>query len=114
MCRWPRATVPSTTGRADRPSPKKSVAAKGLYRGWLCMSCRQPAKPKTPASNRCLRRHIHHLPRIHALQKMPRGVGIKLRIRRFYAQEKLVSRGTREFFYIKDWVIRLGQSIEHE
>ena len=42
-CSVPRATVPSTSGRALDPSRKNSDARSGLYFGWLCMSWRQPA-----------------------------------------------------------------------
>src|ERR1022692_1943307 len=40
--RWPRATVPSVMGRAERPSAKKSLGRKGMYFGWSCMSWRHP------------------------------------------------------------------------
>src|ERR1017187_9688434 len=39
--RWPRATVPSVMGRAERPSAKKSLGRSGTYFGWSCMSWRQ-------------------------------------------------------------------------
>src|SRR5450759_3125955 len=39
--RWPRATVPSVMGRAERPSAKKSLGRRGTYFGWSCMSWRQ-------------------------------------------------------------------------
>src|ERR1035441_7686143 len=39
--RWPRATVPSVMGRAERPSAKKSLGRSGMYFGWSCMSWRQ-------------------------------------------------------------------------
>src|ERR1035438_8173304 len=39
--RWPRATVPSAMGRAERPSVKKSLGRSGMYFGWSCMSWRQ-------------------------------------------------------------------------
>src|SRR5450631_3217462 len=39
--RWPRATVPSVMGRAERPSAKKSLGRRGMYFGWSCMSWRQ-------------------------------------------------------------------------
>src|ERR1017187_728631 len=41
--RWPRATVPSVMGRAERPSVKKSLGRRGMYFGWSCMSWRQAA-----------------------------------------------------------------------
>src|SRR5205823_8538338 len=39
--RWPRATVPATSGREARPSSKKLLRASGLYLGWSCISWRQ-------------------------------------------------------------------------
>jgi hypothetical protein len=39
--RWPRATVPSVMGRAERPSAKNSLGRSGMYFGWSCMSWRQ-------------------------------------------------------------------------
>src|SRR2546425_7088278 len=40
--RLPRGTVPTTKGRADRPSSKNVLAVSGLYFGWSAICCRQP------------------------------------------------------------------------
>src|SRR5688500_11132934 len=42
-CSVPRATVPSTSGRALPPSVKNAVPRSPRYFGWWCMSWRQPA-----------------------------------------------------------------------
>src|SRR4029079_14848109 len=41
--RCPRATVPSTSGRADRESPKNADSRSGTYFGWSCISLRHGA-----------------------------------------------------------------------
>src|SRR5579885_2353878 len=79
----PRGTVCSTSGRSERPSPKKSVGARGLNLGWSAMSWRQPprnAKQKTaPAQTRIffsealLIVHLGDVLRFQALQE-PRGL----------------------------------------
>ena len=43
----PRATVPSTGARAERPSAKKVDSRSGMYFGWSCMSCRHPVSPSS-------------------------------------------------------------------
>src|SRR5450759_1235377 len=55
--RWPRATVPSMMGRAERPSAKKSLGRRGMYFGWSCMSWRQ-ADSRTSDSRRIVGRAI--------------------------------------------------------
>ena len=41
----PRATVFSTGGRSERPSPKNSEGESGRFFGWLAMSCRRYSQP---------------------------------------------------------------------
>src|SRR4029079_14552036 len=48
--RCPRATVPSTSGRADRESPKNADSRSGTYFGWSCISWRHAAKNKHAAT----------------------------------------------------------------
>src|SRR5437899_6814907 len=48
--RCPRATVPSTSGRADRESPKNVDSRSGTYFGWSCMSWRHAAKTRHAAT----------------------------------------------------------------
>ena len=47
MRNCPRATVPGTGWRSERPSEKKVVGSYGKYFGWMCMSRRQPARSTT-------------------------------------------------------------------
>src|SRR4051812_43372996 len=70
----PRATVPSTSGRALEPSAKNALARSPRYFGWLCMSCRQPVRltRQSPATTSTLIRLSTHLslrvgPHPHAL-----------------------------------------------
>src|ERR1700733_8286824 len=65
-------------------------------------------------SGRYLGRNFHHLPRVQVLQKLPRALWTKFGIRRLDAQEKLVSRGTRELCHVEYRMIRLRQPIERQ
>src|SRR5437879_6416663 len=49
--RWPRAIVPSTGGRSERPSLKKLLGRKAIYFGWSCMSCRQEVEASARNKN---------------------------------------------------------------
>src|ERR1700723_726150 len=53
--RWPRATVPGTTGRSLRPSSKNVVGSYGRYFGCSCMSMRQPANSRASALRQIIR-----------------------------------------------------------
>src|SRR5947209_1836012 len=46
-CKCPRATVPGTNGRADRPSAKKVLGSSGRYFGCLAICCWQPTNRQT-------------------------------------------------------------------
>jgi hypothetical protein len=49
--RKPRGTVPSTNGRDESPSLKKTVERYGFIFGWSCMSRRQALVSKQQTAN---------------------------------------------------------------
>src|ERR1019366_5964647 len=91
--RWPRATVPSVMGRAERPSAKKSLGLSGTYFGWSCMSCRQ-ADSRRSGRTRALRgrlvRNFRYLHGLQRLQELASFLAIEERIGGFDAQEEPV------------------------
>src|ERR1035437_6483720 len=127
--RWPRATVPSVRGRAERPSAKKSLGRRGMYFGWSCMSWRQ-AERRTSDSTRmvghalaCQRplagafraflvRNFRYLPGLQRLQELARFVAIKERIGGFDAQKEAAAAGQRESRHIKGRMIGHGQAAQ--
>src|SRR5579863_10011729 len=135
-CRCPRATVPGTTGRSERPSPKKLVGSSDTYFGWTCMSRRQPAR--TPANStaaataraiRPARRPKANLPSsggpssdinfedsigIQALQKRFRPCKIELLIARGDAQKKPVGPRLGELREIEHRKILRGQPVQRQ
>src|ERR1035437_3090500 len=113
--RWPRATVPSMMGRAERPSAKKSLGRRGTYFGWSCMSCRQAdsrRSDKTRAPRGRLVRNFRYLPGLQRLQELARFVAIEERIDGFDAQEETVAAGQCEARHIECRVIGHGQAAE--
>src|SRR5437868_11331688 len=111
--------VPSTGMRSLRPSAKNSEGRKGMYLGWSCISCRQPAiasaaaeSAKAPNVRRGLIRHLPHAVRPQIFQKFARIRGIEHLVRAFEAQIKLVARSVLEFHDVKQRMIRLRQSIQ--
>src|ERR1019366_5038806 len=92
--RWPRATVPSVMGRAERPSAKKSLGRSGMYFGWSCMSWRH-ADSRRRESTRALKvrlvRNFRYLPGLQRLQERARLVAIEERIGGFDAQEETIA-----------------------
>src|SRR5947209_1676430 len=126
-----RATVPSISGRSDRPSAKDSDGSSGRYFGCNAMSCfrLQPASneiqtaPHTMAIKRLDARTLIHLViahltdmvRAHRLEKTRRVREIKLVIARLDAQEKAIRRGVlRKSFHVEEWMMRLRQSVQRE
>src|SRR5712692_6096353 len=112
----PRATVPSTSARSDRPSPKKSVGESGRCFGWRAMSCWQPARPHPKQSASEAQRihrprnvaealnilHLADIMRLQAHQKFFRAGAVELRVFRFDAQEEPVVRGQRKPRHVED------------
>src|SRR5262249_41434115 len=120
----PRATVPSTSGRAERESVKKVDSRIGMYFGWSCMSWRQPVTTIAPRTQRLTERtprrrarvgvlrgsgdatiraldsisvgNGRHLPRLERLEKPPRAIDVELRVDRLDAEEEPVAARERE------------------
>src|SRR5437763_12958964 len=114
LLRCPRATVPSIRGRAERPSPKKSLGRSGMYFGGSCISWRHPQRAATANTKtmwdrppglsfrqqRQARRPIplesvrnfRDLPGLQALQKLAGPVAIEQGVGGFDAQEEPVAR----------------------
>src|SRR5687767_3122836 len=86
----PRATVPSTSGRALDPSAKNVVELSGRYFGWLCMSCRQPTDSASPtrASSSGLVRDLIDLSRAQSLEELGGAAPIELRVGGLDRQEE--------------------------
>src|SRR5712692_1522918 len=124
----PRATVPSTSARSDRPSPKKSVGESGRCFGWRAMSCWQPARPHPKQSASEAQRihrprnvaealnilHLADIMRLQAHKKFFRAGAVELRVFRFDAQEEPVVRSQRKPRHIEDRMMRHGQLIERQ
>src|SRR6267142_1710226 len=121
----PRATVPSTSGRALEVSRKNMLSRSGIAFGWLCMSCRHPPRAaRTPSAmtahgtrhtaNASLRRNVVHLARFEALEKVPCPLAIELRVRRFDQEEELVPARALEPRHVEHRVIRHRQLVEHD
>src|SRR6185436_77537 len=60
----PRATTPSTSGRALDPSAKNPLGRSPRYFGWLCMSWRQPEASMIAATAQAARPRLHLLLRV--------------------------------------------------
>src|ERR1019366_5057774 len=115
--RWPRATVPSVMGRAERPSAKKSLGRSGTYFGWSCMSWRQAdsrRRDDTSAPNVRLMRNFGYLPWLQRLQERARFVAIEERIGGFDAQEETVAASLCEARHVERGVIGHGQAAQAE
>src|ERR1035441_7588918 len=133
--RWPRATVPSVMGRAERPSAKKSLGLSGTYFGWSCMSWRQADSSRSGrtrgqtetlwwhkelrrgalwAGSDFLVRNFRYLPGLQRLQKLACLVAIEERIGGFDAQEEPVPASLCESRHVERGVIGHGQSAQAE
>src|SRR3989475_1355393 len=124
----PRATVPSTSARSDRPSPKKSVGESGRCFGWRAMSCWQPARPHAKYSASEAQRigrprnvaealnilHLADIVRLQAHKKFFRAGAVELRVFRFDAQEEPVVGGQRKPRHVEHRMVRHGQLIERQ
>src|SRR5437763_3183288 len=113
--------VPSTGMRSLRPSAKNSEGRNGMYLGWSCMSCRQPAiasaaaeSARAPNVRRGLIRHLPHMIRAQLFQELARIRRIKLFVDALHAKIKLVARSVLEFHDVEQRMIRLRQSIQRE
>src|SRR3954462_6447110 len=135
-CRVPRATVPSTSGRALDPSAKNTLGRRPRYLGWLCMSCRHAvaatrhtiasvirthrassAEPRTPTpeSRLPLRFDVIDLSCPEALEERPRRLVVELRIGRLDREEEPVLAGMlSEPGHVEHRVIRHRQAVEDE
>jgi hypothetical protein len=87
----PRATVPSGSGLADRPSAKKELASSGWYFGWFAIGRRHPASSNTNI-HALLIFNLVNSRRPQTLQKLARSPQIKPSIPRLNAQEQPVLR----------------------
>src|SRR5919108_5252451 len=112
VCSVPRATVPSTSGRALDPLLKKSLDRSGRYFGWLCMSCRQPVSAMTDnAAAMSLVLDFIDLSRSQGLEKLERLHAVELRIRGLDREEQLVLARANERRHVEDRVIRHRQPV---
>src|ERR1039458_9722199 len=111
--RWPRATVPSVMGRAERPSAKKSLGLSGTYFGWSCMSCRQ-ADSRRRALRVRLVRNFRYLPGLQRLQELASFLAIEERIGGFDAQEEPVPACLCEARHVERGGIGHGQARSEE
>src|SRR5215813_7403445 len=112
----PRATVPSTSGRALEPFLKKMLSRSGIDFGELCMSCRQADTASSPAasSRRVLWLDFIDLARIEPLQEVQRALAIELRILRFDQQEELVAARVLEPLDVERRVVRHRQAVQDD
>src|SRR5437868_10948881 len=116
-CSVPRATVSSTSGRALDPFANSALSRSGMYFGWLCMSCLQPAaarRQKAADRRQKLRRDFIDFTRIESLQELQRPLTIELRIVRLDQQEELVAARVLEAWHVEDRVIRHRQAVEDD
>src|SRR5882672_9469383 len=105
------------SGRAERPSPKKSVAPSGSYLGWSCMSCRQPAASTAETSDMSEMRviaaeriflvlHLFDHPRGQPLEEAAGVLAIEHRVGRLDAEEEAIACGQREARHVEHRVVR--------
>src|SRR3954451_24940249 len=117
-CNWPRATVSAIAGREALRSPKKSVAASGLYFGWLCMSCRQALADnmalRATAPRIALCRNNSHLTASQFAKKLQRLLGTEFRIRGLNAQEETIDRCPGKLRHVKHRMVWLRQAVHCE
>src|SRR3954452_1517976 len=97
-------------GREALRSPKKSVAASGLYFGWLCMSCRQALADnmaaRASAPRIALRWNNGHLTASQITEELQGLLCPKLRIGRLNAEKKTIDRCPGKFGHVKHRMIR--------
>src|SRR6186997_614104 len=131
-CSVPRATVPSTSGRALDAFLKNTLARSGIAFGELCMSCRHAAadrrqkakgsRQKTRRAPRLALRASHlasglnfiDLARVESLQELQRPLAIELRIVRLDQQEELVAAGVLEAGHVERRVVGRGQPVQED
>src|SRR4051812_14335165 len=113
-CSVPRATVPSTSGRALEPSRKKTLSRSGIAFGELCMSCRQAvavSRQKTEVRRQDLRRNFTYLAGVETAEQLRRRLAIELRVLRLDEQEELVAAGVLEAFDVEGRMVGLRQPV---
>src|SRR5262245_46817985 len=109
---FPRATVPSTSGRTERSSGQKAPLANGLYFGWSCMSWRQPARTRTRPTSGSLVFNCHHLGRPLRFEEFARADQIELRIIGFDAQEVEIRARPQETRVVEDRMIGAREAVQ--
>src|SRR5713226_8112168 len=100
----PRATVPSTRARSDRPSPKKSVGESGRCLGWR--AARLPPKTSTSQAERIRGRrqvaralnilHLADVMGLEAVEQLFRAGTVELGVLSLDAQKEAVVRRQRK------------------
>src|SRR5688572_14556362 len=115
-CSVPRATVPSTSGRALEPSANSVLGRSGRYFGWLCMSCRQPAAAtRQNAAANSLWLDLIDFPCSEALEKCARPVAVELWILRFDREKKTILAGVfAKAFDVEHRVVRHRQPVHQD
>src|SRR3954465_1538719 len=110
-CNWPRATVSAIAGREALRSPKKSVAASGLYFGWLCMSCRQALADnmalRATAPRIALCRNNGHLTASQLAKELQGLLRAELRIRRLNAEKETIDGCPGKLGHVEHRMVRL-------
>src|SRR5207249_5793263 len=103
----PRATVFSTGGRSERPSPKNSEGESGRFFGWLAMSCRRysqpPPKIREATAQAAARQHevlvkghLGDMVRVNFLEEPGAFFQVEVRVLGLDANKKAVRRRVRE------------------
>src|SRR5437588_9095362 len=109
--------------RAERPSLKNSLERRGMYLGWLCMSCRHPATAsniaavsiRTKVWDRCLIGHLPNIDRTHAAEELLDLIRAEFRVCRFDDQVELVLLPVvKEAFNVEDRMVGQGQAVQPE
>ena len=103
---------------------RNRLGRSGMYFGWSCMSCRQPAPARAASSQQpahacehldpMLVRNFRHLPRLQSLQKLARLLAIEQRVGGFDAQEETVARCQRESRHVEHRMVRHGQPAQRQ
>src|SRR6059036_2349608 len=118
----PRATVPSTGGRAAISSSKKSLRASGFTFGWLNMSWRQAGAARSRTMTAAARARarlasvfdIEHPARAQALEEDPRRCRVELRVLRLDAEEVTVAARQGEVRHVEHRVVGRRQAVQDE
>src|SRR5262245_33430778 len=121
-----RATTPGTRGRTDVPSGKKWLGLFGSYRGWSCMSTRQPELAAMSRTARAvaldprldvlaiLRIDVAHRVRPELFEKLTRLLAIEERILGLDAEEEPVAARQREARRVEHGMVRHRQRVQGE